>query len=248
MKLGIYTCVGPTTCAGCVGSEGHEDQDMQQFADWGAEYVKVDSCARNCTKAAGVPNASDPACGRTLWSRYTEAINKTGKPMVYSLIGNLDPARGEQPWKYAKNVSNSWRTNIDIQIGFQTIPYIVDAQRRMGGNGSWCPFNQSLPDGPGWPCGSDGLPCPHCPGPESYSGPGHWNDMDMLAIGTKSWLFSEPLTVGQSRAQLSLWAILKSPLLASADLGQVGSELLEVFKNEEVLAVSDDPLGDAWHS
>ena len=41
MKLGIYTCVGPKTCGGCVASEGHEDQDMQTFADWGAEYVKV---------------------------------------------------------------------------------------------------------------------------------------------------------------------------------------------------------------
>ena len=27
---------------------------MQTFADWGAEYVKVDSCARNCTAAAGM--------------------------------------------------------------------------------------------------------------------------------------------------------------------------------------------------
>jgi alpha-galactosidase len=34
MKLGIYTCVGPKTCGGCVASEGHEDQDMQTFANW----------------------------------------------------------------------------------------------------------------------------------------------------------------------------------------------------------------------
>jgi alpha-galactosidase len=65
------------------------------------------------------------------------------------------------------------------------------------------------------------------------------------------------LTVSQSRAQLSMWSILKSPLLASADLELVstwaadptaqgkgsGLELIEVLKNEEVLAVSDDPLG-----
>jgi alpha-galactosidase len=44
MKLGIYTCVGPKTCGGCMASEGHEDQDMQTFADWGAEYVKVSNC------------------------------------------------------------------------------------------------------------------------------------------------------------------------------------------------------------
>jgi hypothetical protein len=106
MKLGIYTCVGPKTCGGCVASEGHEDQDMQTFADWGAEYVKVDSCSRNCTAAAGVPNAT--TCGETLWSRFTSAIKKTGKDMVYSIVCNCDPARGDQPWKWAAPVANSW--------------------------------------------------------------------------------------------------------------------------------------------
>ena len=101
-------------------------------------------------------------------------------------------------------------------------------------------------------------------------------DMDMLMIGSRSVLFEykfnsttgkqisagagpggSALTVSQSRAQLSMWAILKSPLLASADLDLVaswaidpaapekgsGPELIEILKNTEVLAVSDDPLG-----
>ena len=41
----------PTTCGGCIASEGHEDQDVATFADWGVEYLKVDSCSRNCTPA-----------------------------------------------------------------------------------------------------------------------------------------------------------------------------------------------------
>ena len=100
--------------------------------------------------------------------------------------------------------------------------------------------------------------------------------MDMLTIGSRSALFEyrvnqttgkvtskgagpggSALTVSQSRAQLSLWAALKSPLLVSADLNEVatwaadpakpevgsGADLIEILKNEEVLAVSDDPLG-----
>jgi hypothetical protein len=99
---------------------------------------------------------------------------------------------------------------------------------------------------------------------------------DMLMIGSRSILFDykfnkttgkqisagagpggSALTVAQSRAQLSMWSILKSPLLASANLALVSSwkadpaapekgsglELIEVLKNTEVLAVSDDPLG-----
>eukprot|EP00041_Stephanoeca_diplocostata_P003081 m.31727 g.31727 ORF g.31727 m.31727 type:complete len:382 (-) comp14025_c0_seq3:1217-2362(-) len=227
MKLGIYTCIGPKTCGGCIASEGHEVQDMNTFVEWGAEYVKTDSCSRNCTPAAGVQNATE--CGQILWSRYTRALNATGVPVVFSIVCNCDPSRGEQPWKWAADYANSWRTNIDVQVGFQAIPYIIDAQRRLSGNGSWCPAT-------GTPCGGHG-------GPEQYAGPGHWNDMDMLIIGTKSQLFPRPLTVSQSRCQMSMWTILKSPLLASADFTNVTQDLIDVLSNKEVLAVSDDPLG-----
>ena len=297
MKLGIYTCVGPKTCGNCVASEGHEEQDMQTFADWGAEYVKVDSCSKNCTAAAGVANTT--TCGKELWSRFTSAIKKTGKDMVYSIIGNCDPARGDQPWKWGKEFANSWRTNIDAQVGWQAVPYLVDCQRRMAGNGSWCNVNgsawthgqqvQSAPGDGGMPCPcSDGhlggaclAPAATQGGPQQFAGNdggkgGHWNDMDMLMIGSRSALFEykvnqttgkvtskgagpggSALTVSQSRTQLSMWAAMKSPLLVSADFAEVatwpadpkaptkgsGAELIEVLKNTEVLAVSDDPLG-----
>lgn len=178
MKLGTYTCVGPKTCGGCIASEGHEDQDVATFAEMGVEYLKVDSCSRNCTAAAGVPNATQ--CGETLWSRYTRAIAKhktiADEQMVYSIVCNCDPSRGQQPWKWAKDFANSWRTNIDIQGGFGAISYVLDAQRRMSGNGSWCPSDPKQKDGKGSPCadGKDNGACPTCPGPESFSGIGHW--------------------------------------------------------------------------
>jgi alpha-galactosidase len=51
------------------------------------------------------------------------------------------------------------------------------------------------------------------------------------------------MTLGQSRAQLSMWSILKSPLLASADLTAVDQSVIDILANAEVLAVSDDPRG-----
>lgn len=98
----------------------------------------------------------------------------------------------------------------------------------------------------------------------------------MLAIGARSYLFGyrknattgkvistgagpggSALTVSQSRAQLTMWSILKSPLLLSADFLEVvkwqtdpsapqkgsGRDLLDIVRNAEVLAVSSDPLG-----
>eukprot|EP00039_Didymoeca_costata_P021050 m.343237 g.343237 ORF g.343237 m.343237 type:complete len:490 (+) comp22544_c0_seq1:100-1569(+) len=272
MKLGIYTCVGPTTCGGCIASEGHEDQDIATFAEWGVEYIKVDSCERNCTPAAGIHNQS--TCGQELWSRYTKAIANhrtiTGGQMVYSIVCNCAPGRGESPWKWGADVANSWRTNIDVQGGFGFLDNIVFCQRRMSGNGSWCPNDPKDPNGPGFPC-ADGQTCAEndkCPGPEAFSGPGHWNDMDMLIVGTEMnlkppfcsnctcvgknctgcdgcrrpshWI---PLTVPQAKVQVSLWTILKSPLLASADFTNTSDDMLDTLRNREVLAVSDDPLG-----
>jgi alpha-galactosidase len=180
MKLGTYTCVGPKTCGGCVASEGHEDQDVATFAEWGVEYLKVDSCSRNCTAAAGIPGGNKTVCGETLWSRYATAMknHKTvaGEEMLYSIIGNLAPGRngGNPPWKWGRDIANSWRTNIDVQSGFGFLHYIVDAQRRLSGNGSWCPTDPHKSSGPGYPC-ADGRTChvnAQCPGPQAFAGPG----------------------------------------------------------------------------
>eukprot|EP00937_MAST-01D_sp_MAST-1D-sp2_P004890 g4890.t1 len=277
MKLGTYTCVGPTTCGGCVASEGHEEQDVATFAKWGVEYLKVDSCSRNCSASAGIPGGNVTVCGQTLWSRYATAIARhatvTGGQMVFSIDGNLAPGRngGNPPWKWARGVANSWRTNIDVQNGYSFLHYIIDGQRRLSGNGSWCPSDPADPDGAGFPC-ADGRTChadAECPGPGAFAGPGHWNDMDMLIVGTETNLQPPfcpnctctggnctgcdgcarpmhwtPLTASQSRVQMSLWAALKSPLLASADLTDTAPALVEVLANAEVLAVSDDALGD----
>eukprot|EP00929_Paragymnodinium_shiwhaense_P045365 TRINITY_DN23185_c0_g1_i3.p1 TRINITY_DN23185_c0_g1~~TRINITY_DN23185_c0_g1_i3.p1 ORF type:complete len:210 (+),score=39.51 TRINITY_DN23185_c0_g1_i3:144-773(+) len=89
-------------------------------------------------------------------------------------------------------------------------------------------------------------PCGSKEGPEAFAATGHWNDMDMLAIGTEnSTLFSQPLTVNEARAQMALWTILKSPLLVSADLNDVARlhPFIDILSNEEVLAVSGDRLG-----
>ena len=52
MKLGLYTSRGQTTCLRCEGSQDHEALDMQQYADWAIDYVKVDSCVSAHTQSA----------------------------------------------------------------------------------------------------------------------------------------------------------------------------------------------------
>lgn len=69
------------------------------------------------------------------------------------------------------------------------------------------------------------------------SGPESWNDADMLEIGNPG------LNDTEAEAQMSMWAISPSPLLAGADLTQMSKRTREIYMNKEVLAINQDPLG-----
>ena len=66
-----------------------------------------------------------------------------------------------------------------------------------------------------------------------------WNDPDMLEVGNNG------LTLNEQRAHFALWALLKSPLIASADLRHISKEALTILLADEVIAVNQDDLGVA---
>jgi alpha-galactosidase len=74
-------------------------------------------------------------------------------------------------------------------------------------------------------------------GLESYAGPGHWNDPDMLEVGNGK------LTLAENRSHFSWWAILAAPLLAGNDLTQMKPEIEAILTNRDVIAVNQDALG-----
>jgi len=74
-------------------------------------------------------------------------------------------------------------------------------------------------------------------GLEKFSGPGHWNDPDMLEIGNGG------MNADQYRTQMSLWAILAAPLLAGNDLSKMDETTKGILLNKEVIAVDQDPMG-----
>lgn len=72
MKFGIYEDYGTHTCQGYPGVIDHMELDAQTFAEWEADYVKLDGCYADYLKM----NEGYPEFGRLL--------NATGRPMVYS--------------------------------------------------------------------------------------------------------------------------------------------------------------------
>ena len=67
-----------------------------------------------------------------------------------------------------------------------------------------------------------------------YSGPGGWNDPDMLEVGNGS------LTETESRAHFSLWALLNAPLLAGNDLRTMSATTRAILTNSDIIAVNQD--------
>jgi alpha-galactosidase len=74
-------------------------------------------------------------------------------------------------------------------------------------------------------------------GLESYAGPGHWNDPDMLEVGNGR------LNIRENRSHFSMWAMLAAPLLAGNDLPNMKPEIKEILTNKAVIAIDQDKLG-----
>ena len=114
-----------------------------------------------------------------------------------------------KPWLWANDVGNLWRTTGDIS----------DCWECRKGHLS---FAQILDLQVGL---------------ETYAGPGHWNDPDMLEVGNGG------MTATEYRSHFSLWCILAAPLMAGNDLKNMAPEIKDILTNQEVIAVDQDPLG-----
>jgi alpha-galactosidase len=68
-----------------------------------------------------------------------------------------------------------------------------------------------------------------------YPESGHWNDPDMLEVGNGG------MTGDEYRTHMSLWAMLRAPLIAGNDLREMSDETKSILMNTEVIAIDQDP-------
>ena len=129
LKAGIYSSPGPKTCAGYEGSFGHEEQDAQQYADWGFDYLKYDWCS-----AEKVYQRSQMI---DVYKKMHDALVRTGRPIVFSLCqygyGRV--------WRWGAPVGgNLWRTTEDISDHYDRMSVIgfdQDGLEQFAGPGHW---------------------------------------------------------------------------------------------------------------
>jgi len=153
LKVGLYTDAGREGCGGAhEGSYGHYQQDIDTFAAWGFDAVKVDFCG-------GVHQHLSP---KSAYTEIHDAIlhNSSHRPMLLSICDFLEPGQSKgQPgfggssfssYTFGPSVGNSWRTDTDVgSPGYVTFPTVL---RNLDADATH---------------------------PEA-AGPGHWNDPDYL--------------------------------------------------------------------
>ncbi len=83
-----------------------------------------------------------------------------------------------------------------------------------------------------------------------FMSPGHWNDPDMLQVGsfgTPNTLIKKPvptrLTYDEQKTQLSFWGINSAPLLLSCDLTVLDQPTIDLLTNSDLIDINQDPLG-----
>jgi alpha-galactosidase len=155
LLAGLYTDAGNNGCGGAgQGSYGHYRQDVNTFAGWGFDAVKVDFCG-------GVEQHLNPAAAYSAFHAAIEA-NSSHRPMLLSICNFLQPGQyaegqptlGESAfasYSFGPNVGNSWRTDTDV--GAPGHVSFADVLRNMDADAAQ---------------------------PQA-AGPGHWNDPDYLA-------------------------------------------------------------------
>ncbi len=130
LKSGLYTAKGPRTCAGFAASCNHEALDAAQWASWGIDYVKDDSCS-SCG------NFTDNELYHAMWL----GIQNSGREMVLTVEGHPDNSLGA-----AGGIGNAKRVGHDISPRWNSMTSLVDI-----GSGLWMfAHNSSTTTYGGW--------------------------------------------------------------------------------------------------
>ena len=151
----------------------------------------------------------------------SNALVKSGRPIVLSLSPGPAPVdKAEELGRYAQ----MWRISNDVWDHWKAWPGREWSQSILG---QFATAEQWLP----------------------YISPGHWPDADMLPIGNlgprpgEGKARASALTHDEQRTLLTLWSMLRSPLMMGGNLTSLDDWTLSLLTNSEVIAVNQKSEG-----
>jgi alpha-galactosidase len=121
LKAGLYSSPGPWTCGNCVGSWEHEDQDAQQYGDWGFDYLKYDWCSYGQLVGTNHQRVFPLETLQKPYLVMRAALDKVHRDIIYSLC----QYGWGKVWEWGAQVGgNSWRTTGDITDTWRSLSNI----------------------------------------------------------------------------------------------------------------------------
>jgi len=219
LKFGIYEDRGHWTCQQLPGSFGHEQVDIDTFASWGVDYIKMDSCfAEN----NGRLSTED-------YTLYRNCIIKAGRPMVLSIS---DFGNGAWAW-CPEDTAQLWRTSGDIYPWMDSVYYCADTS---GGNHCIHPAFNGL-----WQFAGPG----HWNDPDMLQVGNLANDIENKAHFSLWCILAAPLMAGNDLRTMpeSVRDILIAPEVIKVNQGQRGIQGYKVYDNGDH-EIYNKPLQD----
>ncbi len=152
---------------------------------------------------------------------FSNALRKTGRPIVLSLSPGPTPIdRIDDLRKYAQ----MWRISGDFWDTWRALPgkpWSQSLYNQFAVAAKWAPLVE----------------------------PGHWPDADMLPVGNigprpgDRKARTSGLSHDEERTVLTLWSMLRSPLIAGANLTKMDDWTTALLMNEDVLRVNQHSRG-----
>jgi alpha-galactosidase len=151
------------------------------------------------------------------YKRMGDALKATGRPIVFSIC-EWGP---RSPWLWGKEVGGHlWRTSYDVH---------------------------DIWDRPRTDTGPVGIltsidVVSHL---ARFSGPGGWNDPDMLVVGLNNTGFIQGGGCNniEYRTQMSMWCMLAAPLMVGCDIRNMNETTKTILLNKDIVAIDQDTLG-----
>ncbi len=181
-------------------AQAYYDSLARQYAEWAVDFIKVDCISDHPYKGAEI-------------RMFSEAITKSGRPMVLSLSpGPTSIDKRDEVSRFAQ----MWRISDDVwDVWYSTENFPQGVKNQFSRAALWAGVAKS----------------------------GHWPDADMLPIGSlrpaAGW--GEPretrLSHDEQRTLLTLWCIFRSPLIMGGNLLLADDWTTSLLTNAEVIAV-----------
>ena len=146
-----------------------------------------------------------------------DALKATGRPILYSIC-EWGP---RSPWLWGKEVGgHMWRTSYDVAD-------IWDKPRNETSPIGILTSIDAMAD------------------LGRFSGPGGWNDPDMLVVGLNNtgYIKGGGCNEIEYRTQMNMWCMFSAPLMIGCDVRNMNDATKTILLNKDVIAIDQDSLG-----